>query len=101
LRGLGLPPGEIRFIIDTFKRYDETRLYEDYAHYTDTEKMRQFAMQRAEELAQILAEDWQVAAAEAAKRPGEKQRPEPKLVSAAADGDPPPAPAQERVRKSN
>jgi glutathione-regulated potassium-efflux system protein KefB len=64
LRGLGLPEGEIRFTVDTFKEHDEARLYEDYAHYTDTQKMAARAMQRSEELAQILAQDWQIAAAE-------------------------------------
>jgi monovalent cation:proton antiporter-2 (CPA2) family protein len=67
LRGLGLPEGEIRFTMDTFKEHDETRLYEDYAHYTDTQKLAARAMQRSEELAQILAQDWQIAAAEKAR----------------------------------
>jgi voltage-gated potassium channel Kch len=39
LRGLGLAEGEIRFIINAFKEHDEARLYEDYAHYTDTQKL--------------------------------------------------------------
>jgi monovalent cation:proton antiporter-2 (CPA2) family protein len=64
LRGLGLAEGEIRFIINAFKEHDEARLYEDYAHYTDTQKLAARALERSEELAQILAQDWEVAAAD-------------------------------------
>jgi glutathione-regulated potassium-efflux system protein KefB len=67
LRGLGLPEGEIRFIVDTFKEHDERRLYEDYAHYTDTQKIVALGMQRSEELAEILARDWRLAAADRQK----------------------------------
>ncbi|MGO9983016.1 MAG: cation:proton antiporter [Rhodomicrobium sp.] len=74
LRGLGLPEGEIRFTVDTFKEHDEARLYEDYEHYTDTEKVVALAMQRSDELAQILAQDWQMAAQERAKRLEEKRK---------------------------
>ncbi len=73
LRGLGLPEGEIRFTIETFKQHDDARLYEDYAHYTDMEKMVALAMQRSEELAQILAQDWQ-AAQEKARRQDDKRK---------------------------
>jgi len=74
LRGLGLSEGEIRFTVDTFKEHDEARLYKDYAHYTDTQKMAALAMQRSEELAQILAQDWEAAAQEKAKRQEDKRR---------------------------
>ncbi len=73
LRGLGLAEGEIRFIVNTFKVHDEKRLYEDYAHYTDTEKLRALALQRSEELAELLAQDWH-AAADGAKRPEDSSR---------------------------
>jgi voltage-gated potassium channel Kch len=94
LRGLGLPEGEIRFAVDTFKEHDEARLYEDYAHYTDTQKIAARAMQRSEELAQILAQDWQIAASEKGrlddKRKGEaKQAP----GSGRAQTSPPKQPA--------
>ncbi len=68
LRGLGLSEGEIRFTVETFKEHDEARLYEDYAHYTDTQKMAALSMQRSEELANILAQDWQAVAQEKEKR---------------------------------
>ncbi len=74
LRGLGLPEGEIRFTADTFKEHDEARLYEDYAHYTDTQKMVALAMQRSEELAQILTQDWQAAAQDRARRLEDKRK---------------------------
>jgi glutathione-regulated potassium-efflux system protein KefB len=74
LRGLGLPEGEIRFTVDTFKEHDEARLYEDYAHYTDTQRMQQLALQRSEELAEILRQDWEIAAADKAKRQEEKRK---------------------------
>jgi len=83
LRGLGLSAGEIRFTVDTFKEHDEARLYEDYAHYTDMQKMATLAMQRSEELAQILREDWEIAAAERARRLEEKRKAKAKGASGA------------------
>ncbi len=98
LRGLGLPEGEIRFTVDTFKEHDEARLFEDYAHYTDTQKMATLAMQRSEELAQVLAEDWEIAA-ERAKRLDDRRRPEAKAALAAGGGKPASAPSK-KLRKS-
>ncbi|HET7157250.1 MAG TPA: monovalent cation:proton antiporter-2 (CPA2) family protein, partial [Hyphomicrobiaceae bacterium] len=40
LRGLGLPEREVRFTVDTFQAMDRRRLYEDYKHYTDIEKLQ-------------------------------------------------------------
>ena len=40
LRGLGLPEREVRFTVDTFHDHDRRRLYEDYKHYTDIEKLQ-------------------------------------------------------------
>jgi glutathione-regulated potassium-efflux system protein KefB len=57
LRGLGLSEREVQFTVETFREHDEQRLYEDYAHYTDTQKIATLAMKRSEELAQIFAED--------------------------------------------
>src|SRR5262249_42489634 len=90
-----------RFTVDTFKEHDEARLYEDYAHYTDTQKVAARAMQRSEELAQILAQDWQIASAEKAriedKRKGEAKQ-------ALGPGKPQPSqprqPVQYRLRQS-
>ncbi len=82
LRGLGLPEGEIRFTVDTFKEHDEKRLYEDYVHYTDTQKIASLSMQRSEELAQILAQDWENALAEKTKRAEDKRKQEGKSAAA-------------------
>ncbi|MGB8734505.1 MAG: hypothetical protein WCD20_00070, partial [Rhodomicrobium sp.] len=83
LLGLGLSEGEIRFTVDTFKEHDEARLYEDYAHYTDVQRMAANAMQRSEELAGILAQDWQ-AAEEKAKRQEDKRKADSKVAMVAA-----------------
>ena len=94
LRGLKLPEGEIRFTLETFKEHDEARLYEDYAHYTDTQKMAALAMQRSEELAEILAQDWQAAAQDKAKRQEDKRKADAKAARA---GGPP---VKQPARKS-
>jgi monovalent cation:proton antiporter-2 (CPA2) family protein len=57
LRGLGLPEREVRFAIDTFKAQDERRLFEDYRHLSDAEKIRIGAQTYAEELERIFAQD--------------------------------------------
>ena len=40
LRGLGLSERDVRFAVDTFMTTDRRRLYEDYKHYTDLEKLQ-------------------------------------------------------------
>ncbi len=95
LRGLGLPEGEIRFTVDTFKEHDELLLYENYDHYTDTQKMAALSMQRSDELAQVLAED----AADRAKRREEKRKTESKPAPAKLDGRPPAHHPKEPLRK--
>jgi glutathione-regulated potassium-efflux system protein KefB len=57
LRGLGLPEREVRFTVDTFQAMDRKRLYEDYKHYTDLEKMQQRAKSYAQELEELFAKD--------------------------------------------
>jgi Kef-type K+ transport system membrane component KefB len=57
LRGLGLPPGEVKRLTDTFKRQDEKRLYEDYKYYTDLEKVRANALNAAVELEELFDRD--------------------------------------------
>jgi glutathione-regulated potassium-efflux system protein KefB len=57
LRGLGVAKDEAATTIAIFTRHDEKRLVEDYAHYTDQEKMRDKALQAAEELEQLLEGD--------------------------------------------
>jgi glutathione-regulated potassium-efflux system protein KefB len=57
LRGLGLKESEVKRLIETFKRLDERRLYEDYQYYTDVEKVRANAMTQAKELEELFARD--------------------------------------------
>lgn len=57
LRGLGLKPKEAKRLIDTFKRHDETRLFNEYKDYTDQEKMRANAQSAAVELEDLFAKD--------------------------------------------
>ena len=57
LRGLGLKPDEAKRLIATFKQHDENRLYHDYEHYTDHEKMRANAQTAAVELEELFAQD--------------------------------------------
>ena len=68
LRGLGLPEREVRFAVDTFQAHDRRRLYEDYKHYTDVEKLQARARTYTQELEQQFAQD----AAEQAKSDGER-----------------------------
>ena len=101
LRGLGLPEGEIRFTVDTFKEHDEALLYENYAHYTDTEKVAALAMKRSDELAQVLAEDWELAAAKRAKRLQDKRKTDAKPSLLRVDRKPLAPPSQKKpLRKS-
>src|SRR5680860_172289 len=57
LRGLGLRPAEVKRLLETFKRLDEKRLYEDYQYYTDLEKVRANAQTQAKELEELFARD--------------------------------------------
>ena len=57
LRGLGLPEREVRYTADTFQTMDRRRLYEDYKHYTDIEKVRARAKGYAQELEELFAKD--------------------------------------------
>lgn len=57
LRGLGLPEREVRFTVDTFQAMDRRRLYEDYKHYTDIEKLQTGARSYAQELEELFAKD--------------------------------------------
>ncbi len=50
LRGLGLSREEAGKTAEIFRQQDQRRLTEDYAHYTDAEKMRDKALKSAEEL---------------------------------------------------
>jgi len=57
LRGLGLSEAEAERLLQTFKRQDEKRLYQDYKYYTDTEKVRTNALSQAKELEELFARD--------------------------------------------
>ena len=57
LRGLGLPAAEVKRLLETFKRQDEKRLYQDYQYYTDLEKVRANAQTQAKELEELFARD--------------------------------------------
>src|SRR5262245_15049720 len=57
LRGLGLPEREVRFTVDTFQTMDRRRLYEDYKHYTDIEKLQSRARSYSQELEELFAKD--------------------------------------------
>jgi monovalent cation:proton antiporter-2 (CPA2) family protein len=63
MRGLGLPEREVRFTVDTFQAMDRRRLYEDYKHYTDLERLQAGARSYTQELEELFAKD----AAEQAK----------------------------------
>jgi voltage-gated potassium channel Kch len=70
LRGLGLSERDVRFAVETFKAADRRRLYEDYQHYTDVEKMQAQARTHAQELEDIFAQD----AAEQAKAAATREK---------------------------
>jgi glutathione-regulated potassium-efflux system protein KefB len=57
LRGLGLPEREVRYTVDTFQAMDRRRLYEDYKHYTDLEKLQARARSYGQELEELFAKD--------------------------------------------
>jgi glutathione-regulated potassium-efflux system protein KefB len=57
LRGLGLSERDVRFAVDTFMAADRRRLYEDYQHYTDQEKMQELAKTHTQELEELFAQD--------------------------------------------
>jgi glutathione-regulated potassium-efflux system protein KefB len=57
LRGLGLPEREVRFTVDTFQERDRRRLYQDYKHYTDLEKLQLSARSHVQELEELFDHD--------------------------------------------
>jgi glutathione-regulated potassium-efflux system protein KefB len=57
LRGLGLSERDVRFAVDTFMVMDRKRLYEDYKHYTDQEKMQARARSHTQELEELFTQD--------------------------------------------
>jgi monovalent cation:proton antiporter-2 (CPA2) family protein len=57
LKGLGTPAARAKWIIDVFKESDERRLYDDYEHYTDDEKVRVRALKQSQELTELFDQD--------------------------------------------
>jgi glutathione-regulated potassium-efflux system protein KefB len=57
LREMGMTEKRARFVIDTFKKSDEKRLYDDYKIQSDLEKIRQRALRQSQELEEIFAQD--------------------------------------------
>lgn len=57
LRIAGIPESEARRTIDTFRQYDRQRLYDDYKHSTDQQKLQARALQAQQELEKLLAQD--------------------------------------------
>jgi hypothetical protein len=50
---------EARQTIDTFTAFDRRRLYENYQHRSDPERLRARLMKQNEELEQLFVEDEQ------------------------------------------
>lgn len=57
LKGLGIKETHADYIVKTFREHDEKRLFEDYKHYTDMEKIRVQALKTSEELERLFAQD--------------------------------------------
>lgn len=67
LRGLGHSPQQARYMVETFKEHDEKRLFDDYKHYTDIEKIMSLAKRQSQELEELFAQDIQQLEKPAAK----------------------------------
>lgn len=57
LTGLGTSPVEAARLTETFKDHDRKRLYADYVHYTDLEKMTRKTREAQKELEELFATD--------------------------------------------
>jgi len=66
LVGLGYAARESDRVIETFRAHDERRLMEDYAHYSDVEKLQAKARSDVATLEQLFAEDAEEQARETA-----------------------------------
>lgn len=75
LRGLGTAEKRAKWIIEMFRDRDERRLYDDYMHYTDTEKIRLYALKQSQELEELFAQDLVEETAQAAPQPVKKTGP--------------------------
>jgi glutathione-regulated potassium-efflux system protein KefB len=57
LIGLGTRKDRAKWIIEMFKESDERRLYDDYKHHTDDEKVAMQARKQSQELEELFARD--------------------------------------------
>lgn len=57
LRGLGQPEREVKSAMSMFRAHDERRLFEDYKHYTDQQKLQDRARSDTQTLEQLFDED--------------------------------------------
>jgi len=92
LVALGHSERESERVIETFRAHDERRLIEDYAHYSDMEKLQAKAKGAVATLEQLFAED----AAEEA-REAKALRPKAAKSVTATSPQPPPAPPETPV----
>jgi glutathione-regulated potassium-efflux system protein KefB len=96
LVGLGYSERESERVIETFRAHDERRLMEDYAHYSDMEKLQAKARSDVATLEHLFAED----AAEEARKVRDAKPAKPKLaapVQAQAETPPQEVPASEQT----
>lgn len=57
LQGLGQTRAEAVRTTELFKQFDERRLFDDYAHFTDVEKLAANAKRQSEELEELFEQD--------------------------------------------
>ncbi len=57
LRGLGQPEREVKSAMSMFRAHDERRLFEDYKHFTDEQKLQERARTDTQTLEQLFDED--------------------------------------------
>lgn len=57
LEGIGFSGSDAGRIVETFTEFDRKRLYEDYEHYTDVEKLQAKAREESERLEDIFNRD--------------------------------------------
>ena len=69
LTGLGTTESEASRLTETFKDHDRKRLYADYAHYGDLEKLTRKTRESQKELEELFATDLEASANETAFRP--------------------------------
>ena len=55
----GLKESEAERLVETFRAHDQKRLYDDYEHFTDVEKLRLQAKKSAQELEDLFEQDLQ------------------------------------------